>query len=163
MTYAMGWVVNDYRSLKVVGHGGLIDGFRIRITLVPEKDLGFAVLTNLHDTRMPMAANPNTLIDLYCDLKPKDWNAHCTKLEADARERAESHVGGTRQGSRSQREAFHLRLADYAGRLHAPDLRYRPRFARHREATASFSSFVCPLEQFYDHDRFRIAEGFFRR
>src|SRR5436190_24274698 len=51
LSYTMGWVVSDYRGLKVVGHGGLIDGFRMQIMLVPEKDLGFAVLTNLHDTR----------------------------------------------------------------------------------------------------------------
>ncbi|MCI0703379.1 MAG: beta-lactamase family protein, partial [Planctomycetia bacterium] len=34
-SYAMGWVAHDYRGLKVCGHGGLIDGFRIQITLVP--------------------------------------------------------------------------------------------------------------------------------
>ena len=82
-SYAMGWVVSDYRGLKVVGHGGLIDGFRIQITLVPEKELGFAVLTNLHDTRMPMALT-NTLIDLYSELKPKEWNAYYVKVESDA-------------------------------------------------------------------------------
>src|SRR5262249_3132553 len=71
LAYAMGWVVNDYRGLKLNAHGGLLDGYRIQITLVPERDLGIAVLTNLHDTRMPMAVT-NSLIDLYCDLKPKE-------------------------------------------------------------------------------------------
>lgn len=82
-SYAMGWVVSDYRGLKVVGHGGLIDGFRVQLTLVPDQKLGFAVLTNLHDTRMPMAAT-NALIDLYCGLKPRDWNAYYKKLTDDA-------------------------------------------------------------------------------
>ena len=113
MSYAMGWVVNDYRGLKVVGHGGLIDGFRIQITLVPDKDLGFVVLTNLHDSRMPMAVT-NALIDLYCDLKPKDWAAHYRKVEDDAAEARKAGLAA-RDRARDPTAKPSLPLADYAG------------------------------------------------
>jgi CubicO group peptidase (beta-lactamase class C family) len=158
MSYAMGWVVNDYRGLKVTGHGGLIDGFRIQITLVPDKDLGFAVLTNLHDTRMSMALT-NTLIDLYCDLKPKDWNAYYVKVEADAAaERKEALAA--RDKARDPNTKPSLSLADYAGDYTHPA--YGTATVTHASGklSASFSSFRYPLEH-YERDRFRITAGFF--
>ena len=79
LAYAMGWLVYDYRGKKVVSHGGLIDGFRVQITFLPDEDLGFAVLSNLHDTRMTLALT-NSLIDLYCGLQAKDWNAYFRKV-----------------------------------------------------------------------------------
>ena len=118
MSYAMGWVVNDYRGLKVVGHGGLIDGFRIQITLVPDQELGFVVLTNLHDTRMPMALT-NALIDLYCDLKPKDWNDYYAKLEAEAAETRKAALAA-RDRARDPNARPSLPLADYAGEYTHP-------------------------------------------
>jgi CubicO group peptidase (beta-lactamase class C family) len=158
MTYAMGWVVNDYRGLKVVGHGGLIDGFRIQLTLVPDKDLGFAVLTNLHDTRMPMAVT-NTLIDLYCDLKPKDWNAHYSKLEADARAERKAALEA-RDKARDPNAKPSLGLAEYAGEFTHPA--YGTARVTHTDGklSASFSGFVCPLAP-YERDSFRVTEGFF--
>ena len=158
MTYAMGWVVNDYRGLKVVAHGGLIDGFRIQITLVPDKDLGFAVLTNLHDTRMPMAVT-NTLIDLYCDLKPKDWNAHYVKVEADTLAERKAALAA-RDKARDPTAKPSLPLADYAGEYTHPA--YGTPTVTHTagKLSASFSSFKFPLEH-YERDTFRVTEGFF--
>jgi CubicO group peptidase (beta-lactamase class C family) len=158
MSYAMGWVVNDYRGLKLNGHGGLIDGFRMQIALVPDKDLGFAVLTNLHDTRMPMALT-NSLIDLYCGLKPKDWNAYYLKVEADvAAERKEALAA--RDQARDPSAKLSLPLADYEGKYTHPA--YGTATVTHvgGKLAASFSSFKYPLEH-YERDRFRITAGFF--
>ncbi len=157
-SYAMGWVVHDYRGLKVVGHGGLIDGFRIQITLVPDKDLGFAVLTNLHDTRMPMALT-NTLIDLYCDLKPKDWNAYFVKVEADAAGARRAALAA-RDKARDPTAKPSLPLADYAGTYAHPA--YGTATVAHAagKLKATFSSFEYPLEH-YERDAFRITDGFF--
>ena len=73
LSYAMGWLVFDHRGKLVVAHGGVIDGFRVQVTLLPEEKLGFAVLSNLHETRMNQAVS-NTLIDLYGGLPGRDWN-----------------------------------------------------------------------------------------
>lgn len=157
-SYAMGWVVNDYRGLKVVGHGGLIDGFRVQITLVPGERLGFAVLTNLHDTRMPMAAT-NALIDRYCGLKPKDWNAYFRKVEDDAAE-AKAAALAARDKARDAGAKPSLPPADYAGVYTHPA--YGTATVAHASGalTAKFSSFTYPLEH-YGGDRFRITEGRF--
>ena len=158
MSYAMGWVVSDYRGLKVVGHGGLIDGFRIQITLVPDKDLGFAVLTNMHDSRMPIAAT-NTLIDLYCDLKPKDWNALFLKLIDDEAE-AKKAARAARDRARDPNAKLSLPLADYAGEYKHPA--YGTATVTHADGklTAKFSNFTYPLEH-YERDAFRVVEGRF--
>ncbi len=158
MSYAMGWVVNDYRGLKVVGHGGLIDGFRIQITLVPDKDLGFAVLTNLHDTRMPMAVT-NTLIDLYCDLPAKDWNAYYRKVEVDAAEARKKDLAA-RDAARDPNAKSSLPLADYAGEYTHPAYGTATVAFADGKLGARYSSFRYPLEP-YEQDAFRITDGFF--
>ena len=61
--YAMGWIVQDYRGIKILSHSGWIDGFRVQLALVPEKKIGFAILANLHGTRMNLALG-NRLLDL---------------------------------------------------------------------------------------------------
>jgi CubicO group peptidase (beta-lactamase class C family) len=157
-SYAMGWVVSDYRGLKMVGHGGLIDGFRMQITLIPDKDLGIAVLTNLHDTRMPMALT-NTLVDLYCELKPKDWNAYFTKVEADVAE-SKAAALAARDKARDASAKPSVALAEYAGEYtHAA---YGTATVAHADGKlkAKFSTFEYPLEH-YERDSFRVTDGFF--
>jgi CubicO group peptidase (beta-lactamase class C family) len=158
MSYAMGWVVNDYRGLKVNAHGGLIDGFRIQITLVPDRDLGFAVLTNLHDTRMPMALT-NTLIDAYCGLKPKDWNAYYAKVEADAAaERKEALAA--RDKARDPSAKPSLPPAGYAGEYVHPAYGTATVTASGDELRVAWSGFAFAAEP-YEGDKFRVAGGFF--
>ncbi|MDY3563715.1 serine hydrolase [Gemmata sp. JC673] len=158
VSYAMGWVVSDYRGLKVVAHGGLIDGFRVQLTLVPERQLGFAVLCNMHDSRLPVAVT-NALIDRYCDLKPKDWNAYYARLaeeEADAK----SAALAARDRARDPSAKPALPLASYAGAYSHPA--YGPATVTHAGGalTAKFSSFSLPLEHF-ERDTFRITGAFF--
>jgi CubicO group peptidase (beta-lactamase class C family) len=158
LAYAMGWVVNDYRGLKLNGHGGLIDGYRIQITLVPEKKLGIAVLTNLHDTRMPMAVT-NSLVDLYCDLKPKEWNEYYkTLVDEEATERKAALAA--RDKARDPNAKASLPLADYSGMYKHPAYSTATVTLANGKLSASFSSFVCPMEHF-ERDTFRIADGFF--
>jgi CubicO group peptidase (beta-lactamase class C family) len=158
LSYAMGWVVNDYRGLKVVGHGGLIDGFRIQLTLVPDRDLGFAVLTNLHDSRMPMALT-NALIDLYCALKPKDWNEYYVKVEANAA-KARTAALAARERARDPDTKPSLPLADYEGKYEHPAYGTATVTRADGKLTARFSTFTYPLEHF-ERDSFRVTDGFF--
>jgi CubicO group peptidase (beta-lactamase class C family) len=50
MSYGMAWVIYDYRGEQVVSHGGVVDGIRIQLTMLPKKKIGIAVLCNLHRT-----------------------------------------------------------------------------------------------------------------
>jgi CubicO group peptidase (beta-lactamase class C family) len=48
LSYGLGWVISDYKGHKVVEHGGVNGGYTAYITLVPGRNTGFAVLTNLN-------------------------------------------------------------------------------------------------------------------
>lgn len=45
--YALGWMVGKWNGMTVVQHGGNIDGFNALVAMVPEKNLGFVMLTNV--------------------------------------------------------------------------------------------------------------------
>ncbi len=80
LSYAMGWIVQDYRGQLLLLHGGAIDGFRAHFTLVPQANLGIVLLNNLDNTQMNIAVS-NTLVDLILDLPHKDWNAYYLKIQ----------------------------------------------------------------------------------
>jgi CubicO group peptidase (beta-lactamase class C family) len=46
-SYGLGWFLQDWNGLKVVQHGGNIDGFNSMVATIPEKKLGFVMLTNV--------------------------------------------------------------------------------------------------------------------
>ena len=75
MSYGMAWVIQDYRGQLLVSHAGMIDGFRVHITLVPHAGIGIVLLNNRHQTQMNLAVS-NTLVDLLLGLPAKDWNAY---------------------------------------------------------------------------------------
>lgn len=57
--YGLGWFIQHWNGLKVVQHGGNIDGFNALVATIPEKKLGFVMLTNvsgssLGDELMPI-------------------------------------------------------------------------------------------------------------
>lgn len=47
MSYGLGWFLQTWQGLKVVQHGGNIDGFNSLVAMIPEKKLGFVMLTNV--------------------------------------------------------------------------------------------------------------------
>jgi CubicO group peptidase (beta-lactamase class C family) len=47
VNYGLGWFLQDWKGLKVVQHGGNIDGFNAMVATIPEKKLGFVMLTNV--------------------------------------------------------------------------------------------------------------------
>jgi CubicO group peptidase (beta-lactamase class C family) len=47
VSYGLGWFIQDWKGLKVVQHGGNIDGFNSMVAMIPEKKLGFVMLTNV--------------------------------------------------------------------------------------------------------------------
>jgi CubicO group peptidase (beta-lactamase class C family) len=46
-SYGLGWFLQEWNGLKVVQHGGNIDGFNALVAMIPEKKLGFVMLTNV--------------------------------------------------------------------------------------------------------------------
>lgn len=70
--YGLGWSLMDYRSRKVVSHGGGYDGMYSRVVLVPEENLGVVVLTN--SMTGITTAITNRVVDLYLGAEERDWS-----------------------------------------------------------------------------------------
>lgn len=154
-SYAMGWVVYDHRGLLVNAHGGVIDGFRAQVTLVPGKNLGIALLNNLHQTRMNVALT-NRLIDHYCGLPGRDWDDYYLKLEAAEKAgRAEGLAARDRQRRGTPPSAP---IAAYAGTY--ADAAYGEATVTHAAGglTWAWGNLTVPLAH-YDGDVFRFTAG----
>jgi CubicO group peptidase (beta-lactamase class C family) len=88
VSYALAWVTQDYRGHLLVQHTGVIDGFRVHLTLLPNDGYAFAILANREATRMNLALS-FTLTDLLLNLPGRDWNTLIGDAMAEARTAAQ--------------------------------------------------------------------------
>src|SRR5690606_7058623 len=47
VSYGLGWFLQKWNGLNVVQHGGNIDGFNSMVAMIPEKRIGFVMLSNV--------------------------------------------------------------------------------------------------------------------
>jgi len=69
--YGLGWRVYDYAGHRVVFHGGAVQGYRGLVALMPERDLGIAILWN-SDSGLPSGLLP-TILDRAIGLPAQRW------------------------------------------------------------------------------------------
>lgn len=69
--YGLGWRVFDYQGERLIFHAGGVAGYRALVGILPERDMGFAVLWNSRTGRgwriMP------TILDAYLGYEDEDW------------------------------------------------------------------------------------------
>ncbi len=70
--YALGWGVRDYRGTKIVTHGGAVLGFQYVVTLIPDRNVGFAMGINSEDGEILLGLMYE-LLDHYLGLPPNEW------------------------------------------------------------------------------------------
>lgn len=85
-SYGLGWRIWDYSGAKLVFHAGAVQGYRAMVGLLPEQDLGVAILWNC-DCAMPAGFMP-TILDAALDLPVEDW-LNLDQIEAEQRQLAE--------------------------------------------------------------------------
>lgn len=71
-SYALGWQVQDYRGHRVISHGGGVFGSITRVVMIPELDVGFAIMTNSEESGMLLGLTYD-LLDHYLDEPDFDW------------------------------------------------------------------------------------------
>lgn len=147
MSYGLGWVIQDYRGELLQLHGGAIDGFRCQMTLVPRRQLGIAILSNLAETPMNMALT-NTLLDDLLGLPAKDWHAHYAALVA-ANEKAAQAAEAARLARRHLGTRPSRELAAYVGVYEDPAYGACRVTLEKGQLYWHWSSFHCPLEHFH--------------
>ncbi len=69
--YALGWRVFDYAGHTVVFHAGAVQGYRGLVALLPERDLGIAVMWN-GESSVPSGLMP-TILDRAIGLPTERW------------------------------------------------------------------------------------------
>jgi len=77
--YGMGWFLYEYgidKKVNIISHMGGFAGVRALIFLIPEQNLGVAVLSNLGAMRVSMLpeALRSLFLDLYLGIPEHDWN-----------------------------------------------------------------------------------------
>ena len=75
MDYGLGWFVRKWHGLTEIEHGGNIDGFNAEVAFLPEKNLGFVLLTNVSDSPLAQASLEtvwSNLLDTPADAKPTE-------------------------------------------------------------------------------------------
>lgn len=70
--YGMGWFLENYRGVKLVHHGGNIDGFSALVAFAPKQQIGVAVLANMNATSLPVVTVYRALDELL-GLDPLPW------------------------------------------------------------------------------------------
>lgn len=69
--YALGWRVFDYSGHQVVFHAGAVQGYRGLVALLPERDLGIAIMWN-GESSLPTGLLP-TMLDRAIGLPTQRW------------------------------------------------------------------------------------------
>ncbi len=77
--YGLGWFIEDYRGHTVVEHTGAVLGAVAALYLIPEKNVGIAVMINSEDGAARRAVAFH-LVDYYLGLPDQHWNAALKQL-----------------------------------------------------------------------------------
>jgi CubicO group peptidase (beta-lactamase class C family) len=111
--YALGLDVADYRGRRLVMHTGGLPGYVSRVMMIPELDLGIAVLTNQEAGRA-FDAIAFRVADHYLGAPPTDWLDAYQKVEA-RQLKALADAEQTTTAARNTASRPSLPLAKYAG------------------------------------------------
>lgn len=73
-SYALGWEVEDYKGAQIISHGGGVFGSITHIILLPDQDVGIAVVVNSEEVAL-LRGVAHMLVDHYLGLPDQDWPA----------------------------------------------------------------------------------------
>jgi CubicO group peptidase (beta-lactamase class C family) len=69
--YGLGWMMSYRNGKRIINHGGGMPGMISDVTLIPEENFGFVLLSNLE---VGMVASVRQyIIDIFTDVEPKDY------------------------------------------------------------------------------------------
>lgn len=78
-TYALGWTVRDYLGAKTISHGGGVFGSITVVMLIPEHEVGFAIVINSEEVQL-LRGLMYELLDHYLDAPWSDWPTRWAEL-----------------------------------------------------------------------------------
>lgn len=78
--YGLGWRIFDYAGYRMVFHGGAVQGYRGVMAILPELDLGVAIVWNC-ESALPSGLLP-TILDRAIGLPAQPWIEVSPEIEA---------------------------------------------------------------------------------
>lgn len=90
--YGLGWVIEDYKGYTIISHTGGLPGMLSKTVLIPELNVGIAVLTNTLPGGYAYYMMPQAIIDSYIEAKPTDWNAFAAERLKGTQNKVDSVV-----------------------------------------------------------------------
>jgi CubicO group peptidase (beta-lactamase class C family) len=149
--YALGWASEVYRGHQVVEHGGNIDGFSAQVTMLPQDNIGIAVLTNLDATPLPGIIS-NCVADILLGLEPIDWSGRI-KTQVDVakagQEKGEKDVSDRKPNTKPSHP-----LTDYVGEYENPGYGVLTVKLNDKMLEATYNQITAKLEHWH-YDVFR--------
>ena len=147
-SYGMGWFVSDFHGRTLLDHGGGIDGMTALVALVPEEDLGVAILTNLQ-TPVPVWVYGllYPVLDEMLDVGPTGWRPGAERVAGLLR-------GMRAEPAREPSTRPALDLGRYAGEYGSDLLGTAAVALEDGRLVFRFGSLRAPLEHWH-HDTFR--------
>jgi CubicO group peptidase (beta-lactamase class C family) len=91
LAYGLGWFIKDYVGYKIIYHSVGVDGFRCLVTMIPDKQLGFVVLTNQEERGMTKALT-SSLVDAYLGFPELGWKNYFLKISEESTEKRKEKI-----------------------------------------------------------------------
>jgi CubicO group peptidase (beta-lactamase class C family) len=88
--YGLGWFNEEYRGVRLIEHGGNINGFSTEMQIIPSKGIGFVIMVNLDGAGEFGRQTRLGLTERLLDIKPRN------DLEGSSFERNQAILEGTR-------------------------------------------------------------------
>ena len=96
LDYGFGWMLGKWGDTPQVDHGGNVDGFSAEVSMLPEKHLGIAILTNANASSLPTFAKSaiyEELVGSETASKPKATATGKNRAKAAFKDADDSLVG----------------------------------------------------------------------
>lgn len=116
--YALGFVVQDYRGVKLVTHTGGLPGYVSLLMMLPDQKVGVVVLTNQESGAAFMSIGLHVL-DHYLGARPFDWLGGYAALTRRFEERIAAETAAA-SAARDTASRPSLPLASYAATYEDP-------------------------------------------
>ncbi len=80
--YCLGWVYRENNPYPIIWHNGGTSGHKTMIAMMPQSNIGIAVLSNNSDAELPEAV-AFRFFDIYCGNPEKDYSAEMLKKDKE--------------------------------------------------------------------------------
>ncbi|MDT8068036.1 MAG: serine hydrolase [Terriglobia bacterium] len=91
LSYGSGWFLSNYRGERLVWHTGEFPGFTSKMTLVPSRKFGVAVLTNQEQDEA-FEAITNYVLDRFLGMSDIDWLTLFTESAESDRQQTQAKL-----------------------------------------------------------------------